>query len=191
MYTVTYLLKLGQKVDYKLSVTKELAGKVLNASDSFIGETIEDYQMYLVQNLEDLQSPHRYIYELLLLGCSWRHYYTNSSPGNSFKELFTKLYRKEKLLPKRQEYNMKNLVPVLNWMETKGGYIGKRENLRMWRKFYQNQKPHMLQRHLQRAVVFADWFKTSSKYLTGDRGFEGEKLLKYVKLIGLEITSPP
>lgn len=191
MYTVTYPLELGREVNYKLRVTKELAGEVLNASDAFIGETIEDYQMYLVQNLENLQSPKRYIYELLLLGCSWRHYYTASSPGNSFKELFTKLYRKEKPLPRRQEYNMENLVPVLDWMETKGGYIGERENLRIWRKFYQNQDPEMLQQHLKKAVVFADWFKTSGKYLTGDRGFEGEKLLKYVKLIGLEITSQP
>lgn len=192
MYTVTYPLEVGQEVDLQLQITKELAGEVLNAYEAFVGETIDDFQMYLIQNLEELQSPTRCIYELLLLGCSWRYYYTALSPGNSFKELFCNLYpRKEKFRPRRPEYNLKNLVPVLDWMESAGEYIGERQNLRIWREFYQNQDPEMLQQHLQKTLVFADWFKTSSKHVTGDREFEGEKLLKYVKLVGLEITGQP
>jgi hypothetical protein len=192
MYTVTYPFEVGQEINDQYIIIKTLTSEVLDTSGDFIGETMEDFQLYLINNRGELQSPPRYVYELLLLGCSWRIYYnTASTPGNSLKGMFSRLFRKNDNKSKyyNPEYNMENLDEVFGWMESKGEFIGELVNLWMWKDYFQSQNPKDLTEHLRKTIIFADWFKTSSKLVIGDSASKDERLLHYVRMIGFDISN--
>lgn len=192
MYTVTYPFEVGQKIHDQFSIIKTLTSEVLYASGDFIGETLEDFQLYLIKNRGELQSPPRYVYELLLLGCSWRIYYnTASTPENSLKGMFSRLFQKNDKKSKSYNpgYNMENLDVVFDWMESEGEFIGELDNLRMWREYFQSQDPENLTEHLRKTIIFADWFKTSNKLVIGNSGSKDERLLHYVRLMGFDISN--
>lgn len=185
LHTFTYPFRVGKEIDNQLTIIKTLRGEVLNASEAFIGKTVEDLQMYLIKNLVELKSPKRYVYQLLLLGCSWRTYYeTASTPGTSLKERFGRFLNKdEKARARPPGYTLKNLEEVLGWMESRDELRDENGDLQMMKRFLQSD-PEAATEHIRNMVVFADWFKTSSRMITGEK--DSERLLYYVRLMGFE-----
>ncbi len=191
MFTVTYPFKVGTRIDNQFTIIKKLRGQVLEASDDFIEKTIEEFQLYLITNLVELHSPDRYVFDLLLLGCTWRSYFDNKTasisknPRYTFKELLSRLNLKEEKKTNNSppEYNLKNLHQVFEWMEQEDEFQEDLPEVRMWMEFLKTMGPEKVSEHLRNIIVFADWFKASSKLIIGEKESKSERLLYYVRII--------
>lgn len=193
MYTIIHPFKVGQEIDDQFRIMKKFTDEVLMASENFIMETIEEFQLYLLQkDLVKLQLTERYVYELLFLGTMWRIYHLNASRKNPLIDLFSIIDSSRKRgfsnsnLP---EYTVENLNELLNRMERAGEFKQELNQFQMWKEFFQNQDPEKVHQHIRSIVIFADWFKSCSKLVMGESKPEERNLLYYVRLVGFEISN--
>jgi hypothetical protein len=218
MYTVTYSTNRGRNYsDNQFQMVNSLADEMIKASDDFLGGIITEYQNYLTHKQAPIKSYEEYAYELLFLGVLWRTYYSQASKSgkrmqsilnplnlNKKRELSDYLKKPvENILSKyhftdetregysdsdKSQYNLQNLIELLDELESTGQFKQDLMQLQNWMEFLNFQGPEKVVINLRNICIFADWFKSSSKLVIGDCKSNPKRYFNNVKLIGFEIS---
>ncbi|MCE5213282.1 MAG: hypothetical protein LLF83_00990 [Methanobacterium sp.] len=189
MYTITYSSKRFGYDDLKITVNS-FTDEVLDNSKNFIDEILEEFQIQ--NNTINAKNQSEYIYELLMLGTLWRMYDNKAvsyekTPPKFLSKIFSPTNKK--ISPKKLEYNKKNLDKLFHWLESTGEFKRELKHLKIWKEFLKFQKPQKLMEYLRKIIIFADWFKTSSKYIIGSYSSNERNFLYYLRLMGSEISN--
>lgn len=196
MYTMTYpSIGSQEDLDYPKLTVKSFSGDVLDTSEDFIKDLLEDFQLQCSQYGAEKYSLGEYVYGLLMLGTLWRIYYNKITPPTGKpKKILSKLFahnqQKETSPPNVPlKYNRQNLEKLFQWLESNGEFKPELKQLLIWKEFLGKQKSHKLNEYLRSIIIFADWFKTSSKYLLGNYTRSEKRFLYYLRLMGSEISN--
>lgn len=194
MFTITYSSKGCQNGFEDLYITVEsLTDEVLNISRNFIKDIIEGFQVYHTIKDKEIHSHAEYFYELLMLGTLWRMYSNKMSKFGKKPKLLSRMFfnneKKDSHSNYSPEYNLKNLDNLLQYLKETDEFNKELKHLQIWKEFLSFQKPQKIEEHLRNIIIFADWFKTSSKILIGNYTKNNKRFLYYLRLIGSEITS--
>jgi hypothetical protein len=193
MHTITYSNKLGfNDYNYEHQIIESFADEVLRASGNFIKELLEEFQTY--QNQQDLkfQTNTNNVYEMLLLGTLWRIYYNKTPMINKKHTLSWRIFKNinRRGTDSRNEYsnyNLENLNKLFNYLESINEFKQEFNQLKFLKKFFETLTQYKVSKFLRDAVIFADWFKTCSKFTIGESTANREKFLYYIRLMGIEI----
>lgn len=203
MYTITYSTKRGKNDAQCHYPNLEFsAHEILSASGNFLSVVIKEFQLYLTQTGQKIPSYEECAYELLMLGTLWRIYENEASksgksPLNHEKfplESFIKPvenFLNKAVFKKRNSYanstspelNLENLDKLLYRLETSTEL----KQLQIWREFLNTQEPENVADYLRNILIFADWFKKSSKILIGDSGHQ--EFLQHLRLMENDICN--
>ena len=194
MYTVTYSIKRFNENNYELQIIESFADEVLKSSGNFIKELLEEYQSYLSQHGHKFQTSKKNVYEILLLGTLWRIYYNKTPITNKKHSLSWKIFKNinRKGTDSRNEYsnyNQENLKKLFKYLETTNEFEPEFNQLKYLKDFLKTLHPYKISKFLRDTIIFADWFKTSSKYTIGESTTNGEKFLYYIRSMGIEIIN--
>ena len=195
MFTITYSSKRNcpdnlQRLDDLQINAGSFTNEVIDISRNFIDDIIEEFQIQ--RNTNNPLNQEKYIYELLLLGTLWRMYgaYPVSS-GKKQNKFLSKIFSptNKKTTSKNLEYNQRNLDKLFIWLESTGEFKKELKQLKIWIEFLKFQNPQKFKEYLRKIIIFADWFKSSSKYLIGSYSSNERNFLYYLRLMGSEISN--
>jgi hypothetical protein len=189
MYTITYSSKKNSLNDLKITASS-FTNEIIDISGNFIEDIIEEFQIQ--KNHKDTLNQEKHIYELLLLGTLWRMYGDNPVSSDKKQNKFlTKIFSStnKKNISKNLDYNQKNLDKLFLYLESSGEFKKELKQLEVWKEFLIFQKPPKFLEYLRKIIIFADWFKSSSKYLIGNYSSSERNFLYYLRLVGSEISN--
>lgn len=87
------------------------------------------------------------------------------------------------------ELSVENLDKLMKWLEATGEFNPELKQFNIWKEFFTTQEPHEFSDYLRNILIFADWFKKSSKLVIKNYTSSVEKFLYYLKLMEYEISS--
>jgi uncharacterized protein len=204
MEPITYSLKLNQKDSTKYyEDISTFTDDVLSVSESFLTPIIEKFQFHLEKRGEKVPPYEECAFELLMPGTLWRTYGGRASqlsdePQRLLANLANLRRKNESLKPyidplrgvmatiflsgeNENAYfprlNIKSLDKLLKWLEATGEFKEESEHLQIWKDFLSLEESQKVTEYLKDILIFADWFKKTSKVFIGDYTSNVDKFL--------------
>jgi len=204
MEPITYSLKANQiNSDEYYKEIKSFTDEILKEFERFNTPIIDDYIFYSNENYLKKQQKNEYIFELLMIGISWKvyskkAYNLDEKPQKLLESLVSirneNKYSKEKidiirgilmttyLLPEKQDEYCKDLTfnnfnKLLMYMRATGDFKQEIKKLNSWKEFLKTRSREEVSRVLEVAVTFAEIFEIKSQSVLGKYTVNIEKYL--------------